>query len=160
MEQQVEVKLLNYVFRFKRLKWEEEFAIKFPKNKDQTRIYLAYALVEVSGLKIESLAEATRVISALPTAIASRVFRIYKGQLRSNRNFTTAALFKAPEPAKYKMQLDIDEEERDKIAEQAQQVLSSRFSEKEIKEATEISHQIADASKLRGAVKVPANHAE
>src|SRR5271166_4912834 len=115
----IEVKLLDYIFRFKRMPWKEEFAIKFPKKKDQTRVYLAHALVEVSGLSIKSFEEATKVIDSLPTAISMRVFRIFKGQVPPNRKFSTAALYRAPEPANYNVLTEEVQTERDELADRA-----------------------------------------
>lgn len=149
----IEVKLLNYKFRFKRQMWRDEFVIKFPKGKDQTRVYLANALVEVSGLPVKSLAEANKIIDALPTAISSRVFRIYKGQCPPNRRFSTAALFAAPEPAKYKILLEEDETERDDLAERARQAMEAKFGRKELMEAAEVDRAILKGSKMRGAIK-------
>lgn len=156
----VEVKLLNYTFRFKKLTWREEFTIKFPVGKDQKRVYLAHALVEISGSKLTSFAEATRVVDSLPTAISSRVFRIYKGQFPPNRRFATASLFKAPEPNKYNVILEKDEEDRDKLADQARIRLESQFGRKELDQAAEIDRKILGASGLRGAIKVDADHAD
>src|SRR5208337_2035019 len=102
------------------------------KGKDQTRVYLANALVEVSGLPIKSLAEAVKLIDALPHAIATRVFRIYKGQCPPNHHFSTAALFKAPEPAKYAVLVEKNEDDLDDMADRARASLEARFGRKEV----------------------------
>lgn len=156
----IEVKLLHYTFRFKRQMWRDEFNIKFPKGRDQTRVYLAHALVEVSGLPVKSIADATKIIDSLPTAISSRVFRIYKGQLPPNRRFATAALYNAPEPAKYQIFVDEEVSERDELAERAQAAMEMKFGKKELAEAAEVDRQILKASKLRGAIRVEADHAD
>jgi hypothetical protein len=153
MDELFEVKLLNYTFRFKRLTWREEFLIKFPKGKDQTRVYLSHALKEVSGLSVETIEEATRILEALPSAISSRVFRIYKGQIQPNQRFETAALYKAPEPNKFRVLLQDDETEKDELAERARIRLEQQFGHREVAAATAVDLQILKASKLRGAIK-------
>ncbi len=123
-------------------------------------MYLAHALVEVSSLPIKSLAEATKVTDSLPTAISSRVFRIYRGQTPSNRRFATADLFKAPESAKYNFLVEDDETQRDELAERAQLALEVKFGKKAVAQAADVDRQIVKASKLRGAIKVEADHAD
>ena len=131
--------------------WHEEFRIEFPKG-DQTRLYLAHALVEISGLKVD-LKEAKRVMNALPLAIARRIFRIYKGQLAANRSFVTANLYRAPEPAKYMMKLEEDEVQEDDMVQKAQDRLRQQFSKEELNDAAEVDRMILNASKMKGAVK-------
>ncbi len=77
--EQVEVKLLKYTFQFKRLRWREEFAIKFPPKASPQRIILAHALLEVSGIKPKTSDEAIKVMDAIPMAIVERVFSIWRG---------------------------------------------------------------------------------
>jgi hypothetical protein len=154
MEELVEVDLLNYRFMFRKLLWREEFLIPFPKGKDQMRIYLAHALKEVSGLPVTSLAEATRIMESLPTAISSRVFRIYKGQARANRKFEAVGLYKAPEPNKFRVLIEEEEDKTDQLAEAARLRLEAQFGHRELAEAASVDKQILKASKMRGAIKV------
>lgn len=149
----IEVKLLDYTFRFRRMLWREEFNIKFPKGKDSMRVYLAHALVEVSGLSVTP-EEAVRIIESLPSAISSRVFRIYKGQLPAHRRFGTASLFKAPTPVTFQTLINQDEDHRDDILDKAQAALVATFGRKAVDEAGAVDRQILKASKLRGATKV------
>ncbi len=75
----VDVRLLRFDFRFRRMPWRMEMAIKLDKDKDPLRTILAHALVGVSGLKPESLEKAHKVIEAIPEAIAERVWKVYRG---------------------------------------------------------------------------------
>ena len=154
----VDVKLANYQYRFKRLRWREEFAIVFPPNKDPYRVVLANALVEVSGLKIKSLEEAFKVLDAVPSAIVERIFKIYKGSLPASRRFVTAGLYKAPLPSQYIRHQVESEEEVGKQADKVVQQMESKFGKKELDEAREIDRQILTGAKkqdggYRGAVK-------
>lgn len=147
-----EVKILNYVFRFRRLYWKDEFAIKF-QNRDPYRTLLSHALLEVSGLPVTSAEEAEKVVAALPYAIMERVFRVWKGSFPPSRRFVTGGLYKAPDPIQYQAQVDAEETKRDKVTDSVVQRLQSQFGEQEVAEAKELSDQILKASNMRGAIK-------
>jgi hypothetical protein len=156
----VEVKLLNYKFRFKRLRWREEFSIKFEPKQDPYRVILAYALETISGLPAGSVAEAYRVFEAMPSAIVSRVYKIYKGSLTSPRRFVTAGLYKAPEPSVYVNRVVEDEAKQETEVDKVAQRMESTFGKKELDEAREIDQKIIQASGYRGAVRKDPNAAD
>jgi hypothetical protein len=160
----IEVVLLNFRFKFRRLFWKEEFGLqsKQPKDRDSRRVVLAAALVEVSGLKIKNFDEAWRLLSpeVLPTPIMHRVFLIYKGKQPETRLFATQNLYKAPEPSAYGQRLDDEVAATDKKADVVIQRMEQQFDKKELNEAAEIDRQIlagaADSknpNKYRGAVR-------
>jgi hypothetical protein len=149
----IEVKLLKYVFRFKSLNWRDEFTLKFDPKKDRMRTILANALVEVSGLKINTVEDAWKVIAPLPDPIVSRVFVIYKGSLPEPRVFTTLGLYKAPEPSHFVRRIEKAEEEREQVMDRVEQEMASKFGRKEIEEALAVEREMAKNSKLRGATK-------
>src|SRR5208282_5613423 len=97
----VEVRLLRYKFRFRNLTWREELHLTIPPGKNPTRIVLAHALEDVSGLPVKSVEEAAKVFAAMPIPVVSRVYRIYKGLLPASRRFETAGLYRAPDPSVY-----------------------------------------------------------
>jgi hypothetical protein len=146
----IEVNLLSYKFSFRKLCWREEFALKFDKRRDPRRIILAAALVTVSGLEVPSFGEAYRVIETLPVPILSRVFIIYKGSLSSPKKFSTANLYRAPEPSKYA--------ERVKKEEQQQEAwLDTRFPKEEHEQMVALDQQILNASKFKGVIRKEQN---
>lgn len=81
------IPLLNYKVRFRRLSWREEFALKPGKKQDPVLHFLAHAMVEVSGMEpIKDPAAALKLLQALPPAIRSRVWLIYRGGMPESRH--------------------------------------------------------------------------
>ncbi len=108
-----EIPLLHCKVRFRRLSWREEFAPKPDKNEDPTLNFLAHAMVEVSGMEpIKDAAAALQLLKALPPAIRSRVWLIYRGDMPENRRFITKGLYQTPEPAAFNQRVKFEEEER------------------------------------------------
>ena len=92
----VEIKILQYTFRFRQLSWREETAIKFDKDVDRARLVLAHALVEVSGLKVNTVAEAEKVLGVIPKTVITRMITLWRGSYPVPRRFGTTGLYKAP----------------------------------------------------------------
>lgn len=138
----VEVKLLKYAFRFRKLAWREEFAIKFEPKESKLRTVLAHALVEVSGFPINTVDDAKRVLTPIPSSIIDRVFIIYKGSLRSARSFSTMGLYRAPEPKKFTKKVKEVERERDKIMDKVEGEIERKFGRQAIMEAREVENQM------------------
>jgi hypothetical protein len=160
-QEQVEVKLLQYTFRFKRMRWREEFAIKLTPNKNPQRILLAHALLEVSGLKPASVDEALQVMEAVPMAIVERVFRIWKGSFPASRKFTTSRLYKAPEPAAHQKRLAMEGSAEDAAHDQSMRQFERQFGAKELAETRETEQKILQAARrkeggYRGAIPATA----
>jgi hypothetical protein len=149
----VEVKLLKYTYHFKPLTWREEFTMKFDPKKDRLRTELAYALVEVSGLKITSLEDAWKVISPIPDPIINRVYMIYKGGLPEPRVFTTLGLYKAPEPSRFIKRIEQADVEREQVMDRVEQEMERKFGRKELEETLAVEREMAKNSKLRGVTK-------
>lgn len=158
----IEVILQNYRFKFRRLFWEEEFALKL-EGRDPRRVVLASAMVEVSGLKIKDFDEAWKLVSpeTLPTPILIRVFLIYKGKQPENRIFSTHNLYRAPEPLPYERRVEEGQENLEKGVDSVMKRLEEQFSREELAEASEVDKQIMAGSKaviggehrFRGAAK-------
>lgn len=151
----VDVQLLKYKFKFRKLTWREESALKIPAKVHPYRVVLATALVEVSGLSIGSPEEAMKVVGRLPLPVLNRVFMIYKGKLPEDRRFETVNLYKAPEPANYVQRVMEDEEAMEPTVDEAVRRMETQFTRRELAEAAEVDRKIVQGSKLRGAVKVP-----
>lgn len=150
----VEVRLLRYKFRFRNLTWREELHLTIPPGKNPTRIVLAHALEDVSGLPVKSVEEAAKVFAAMPIPVVSRVYRIYKGLLPASRRFETAGLYRAPDPSVYVKRVAEDDDVVDQASDRVMQRMEQNFSKQELAEAADIDRQILKASKLRGAVKI------
>lgn len=150
----VDVTLLQYKFRFRKLTWREELAIKIPAGKNQVRPILIAALVEVSGIPVTTPESAAKIIAALPIPVASRVFRIYKGSLPASRTFETVGLYRAPEPSSYIKRIAESDEVVEEATDRVMQRMEQQFGKKELQEAAEIDRQILAGSQKRGAVRL------
>lgn len=146
----VEVKLLNFKFRFHDMRWRKEFGIKYEANKDRLRTILSHALEEVSGLPINSTEQAMRIFEALPSAIVYRIFLIYKGSLPEPRLFKTVGLYQAPEPNRFVKKIQEAEQEREHIMDRVEQEMEAKFGKQELREAREQELQMLRNSKGRG----------
>ena len=145
--EQVEVKLLNYIFKFRRLTWREEFAITFPKGGNPQRVILAAALAEVSGLVPKNFEEALKVFDVVPNAIITRVFKIWKGSFPPSRRFTVSKLYRAPEPTLYNRVVDSDEIKEDQSHSRAIAAMEAKFGAKEIAETRALEKQILNSAR-------------
>lgn len=150
----VEVKLLHYKFRFRKLSWREEFHLQISPGKNPTRVILSHALENVSGLPVRSVTEAAKIFAVMPLPVVSRVYRIYKGLLPSSKRFETAGLYRAPESADFIKKVEVDEEAVEPIVDETMRRMESQFSRQELEEAAEVDRQIIRGSNLRGAVKL------
>jgi hypothetical protein len=149
----VEVKILQYTFRFRQLTWREETSFKFPKEDDRLRTILSYALAEVSGLKVQTQPDAMKVLKALPASVIQRVFILYKGSFPIPRRFATMGLYKAPEPGKMIQRIQEVEEHRDQILDKVERELGSKFDKQDLRDSLEAERIMLRNSKMRGATK-------
>lgn len=145
----VEVKLLSYKFQFRRIRWREQAAIHFDKKKDPQRVLLAHALLEVSGIKPKDSAEAVRVMDAIPAAIVTRVFKLWRGSFPPARRFTTSRLYRAPEPSQYSTHIRIDEQEEDFEHDRVVSSMESKFGLQEVAETRDLNQKILSAARRR-----------
>jgi hypothetical protein len=139
----VEIPLNSFRYRFRQLTWPEEFEIKFPAGEDQRKILLAHALVDISGLPITSVADATRVLSQIPPAIFWRIWIVYRGNSPADRYFTSKGLYNAPDQKTYNKRLLETEQRVEVTADDAIQQM-------ELREAREIESQIFAQAKAQG----------
>lgn len=149
----VEVKLLKYAFRFRKLSWREEFNIKFEQKENRLRTVLAYALAEVSGLPINTLEDAKRVLAPVPSSIIERMFIIYKGSLDTPRLFSTMGLYRPPEPSKLAKEFAHVEKEREQVMDRVEKEMEAKFGRQELEETRAIEREMLKKSKGRGLTK-------
>lgn len=123
----IEIPINSYRYHFRRLTWQEEARLKFPKGEDQRRILLAAALVDISGLPVtpEQALEALRL---MPEAIIWRIFVFYGGKLPQNEYYYSAPIFSAPTPTSYFDRIRNEEHENDTAADAAASQLQHRIS--------------------------------
>jgi hypothetical protein len=93
----IEIPLHSFRYRFRSLTWQEEFRIPFSVTEDQRKTLLSHALVDISGLKISSVAEARMVLDQIPPALFWRIWVVYRGSLPEDRYYTTKGLYDAPD---------------------------------------------------------------
>lgn len=149
----VEIKLLKYKFRFRQLTWREEIGIKIEPHKNRLRSLLSHALVEVSGLKIDTAESAIKVLDAIPASVIQRVFILWRDAAPAPRLFSTVGLYKAPAPNQFVKEFEKVEEQREHIMDMVEQEMEKKFGRKELEEARQIERQMAINSKMRGATK-------
>lgn len=150
----VEVNVLKYKFRFRPIYWREEASIKPEERVDRRRQLLAHALVSVSGFPINTVEDATKVFSSVPSTVISRIFVIYRGTLPKDRLFHTMGLYKAPEPLRFARQ--IEQAERDREEETFQKVenlMEQKYGREEMEAARELEAAIRKGSGMRGATR-------
>jgi len=151
----IEVKLLNYIFQFRRLSWREEFALKFGKE-DPRKVTLATALDNVSGTKT-NFEDAMRILSSIPPAVLERAYIIYRYKLPKARIFSTRHLYKAPEPLTVVRRVEEEEAQLEETVDTLHRRMESTFGKQELKEQRELEQVILKRSEHRGAVKKDPN---
>ena len=145
----VKVKLLSYEFAFKRLSWREEASL--PRGSDPVRTALAHALEGVSGLSPSSPEEARRVIDAIPEAIATRVWRVYRGTQPPARRFSTSGLYQAPAPSAYSRRIQGEDEGIEDLHDRTVRGMEARFGRQGMAEEAEISRKVLEGARKGGA---------
>jgi hypothetical protein len=136
----IEVKLLKYVFQFRRLSWREEFALKFGKE-DPRKVTLAAALDNVSGTKT-TFEDAMRIFGTIPPAVMQRAYIIYRYKLPKARIFSTRHLYKAPEPLVVMRRVEEEETQQDQAADALHRQMENTFGREELKEQQNLEREI------------------
>jgi len=152
----IEVKLLHYIFQFRRLSWREEFILKFGRE-DPRKVILSTALDNISGLKISTVDEAMRIFCTIPEAVLRRIYIIYRYKLPKTRIFSTRDLYKAPEPSVYVGKIQQFEDQREEALDVLHSQMESTFGRKELREQRELESEILKKSEKRGAVRKETN---
>ena len=127
--------------------------MSLPKEGDRRRVTLSCALVEVSGKPL-SKEESQKVISALPIPIMERVYIIYIGSLDKRRLVTATSLWSAPTAADHNRALVEEEKQKNKLADEAEKQMESRFGKQAIEEEKALGREILKKSGYKGAIKM------
>lgn len=146
----VEVRLLSYRFAFKRLSWREEMGADPGKGADPIRTVLARALASVSGLVPGSPEEARKVVDAIPEAIATRVWKVYRGSFPPARRFSAADLYMAPEPTALMARREEDEAAEEDLHARTIREMETRFGKEEVAAEAELSRKVLAAARRKG----------
>jgi hypothetical protein len=154
----IDVTLLRYKFRFRRLSWREELAMRRDrdKKKDPVRQFLSQALHDVSGLIPPSLEKSEEVVSSIPEAIVARVWKVYRGSLPPSRMFTTTELYQAPEPSVRQYHIAEEDMLEDSLHDRAIREMESRYGKQEVAEEADLSRRVLEAARRGGSKFAPA----
>jgi hypothetical protein len=147
----VEIPLNSFVYRFRRLAWQQEMQIPLTDQEDQRKTLLSHALTDISGLRVNSVEEARKVLDQIPPALFWRIWILYRGNLPEDRYYTSKGLFDAPDLKTYNKRVFDDERQADSTADAAtrrmeQQGLSGQME----REAIDIQNRIVADAKKRG----------
>jgi len=159
--QLIEIPILNFKYHFRPLSWFDEFNITFPKGKNQRRILLAHALADVSDIPVENLDAALKVLDPIPTPLISRMFVVYRGNLRQSVKYAAAPLYKAPEPSAYAKRVREEGGDQEASMDRVHNQLETMYGPKEVAEARALEQAIVERSKdpktgvPRGAIVKP-----
>jgi hypothetical protein len=136
----VEVRLHSFLYRFRRLTWRQEAAVRPAEGEDYRDAVLAAALHDISGLLVNSLTDARAVVRKIPKTIRTRLWVVYRGNLDPDRYFTTRGLFEAPDHTAYNKRLV---EAGDADVDPAEAELTRRFGPAEVREARQMEQVMA-----------------
>jgi hypothetical protein len=111
---------------------------------------LTHALVEVSGLKVSSVAEAEKVLRPIPKTIIQRMIIMWRGSYPVPRRFGTTGLYKAPGTGVVAARLKQVEEAREEVMDKVEAEMRQKFGNQEINETLEAERLMLKNSKMRG----------
>jgi len=148
----IEIKILSYTFKFKRLTWEDYMSLA-KDQEDFRRSILIKALVEVSG-KIMAPSESTSVIDTLPKSMKEKVYKIFIGSQDERRKFSAPLLWEAPSAIDHLNSLGKEEEQRDKVIDGIEEQLEKKFGKEALEEERQLNQQILKKSGYKGAIKL------
>lgn len=153
----IEVEYRGYKFRFRRMNWQQEFAIHYTVSRDPFRTYLSAALAEIVEpegrvRQVVSSDAAYKVFAALPRAIVERIHKVYKGSIPLQRRWVTAGLYKAPEHSQWMRNVAKSEGQREELHDRVESAMEAKYGKQEVAEQRELERQILANSNLRGAI--------
>lgn len=143
----VEVKLLSYTFKFKRLTWVDYFGLS--SVEDFRKKVLTVALTEVSG-KLLTPDEATTLISSLPPVIIEKVYTIFLGSLDDRRKFSSIDLPQGPDTKDFTHYLQEEGTKKGKIMDEVERQIEMKFGREALEEEKALSNQLLKNSGHKG----------
>jgi hypothetical protein len=145
----VEIPLNRYRYNFRQLKWPEETRLKFLPGEDQRKVILAAALVDISGLPIAG-SDSRKVINAIPESVLWRIWVLYRGNLPSDRYFSSGGLYQAPDQNTHAEQNRLHEEQTEDVADRAFSEVERQFGVEGVEEARNITHRMFETARREG----------
>lgn len=154
VREEVEMTVLNHVFRFRRLKWQDMASVNtwiLEHTMAERLAVTSHALFNVSGRDITP-AEAVKILVALPRAAQETVFKFYRGSLDPHRMFDTVPLYAAPDAVTYSRRILEEEAETDKQVDELEEFLTAKFGRREVEEELEMGRRIVEGTGYAGAM--------
>lgn len=150
----VYITLLDFKLGFRKLTYQEEFALSYTAEGDQTLVYLAAALDEVclpgrAAYRPDRDA-ATLLIARLPTPVRRKVWVEYRAGVPANRFFSTNHLYLAPSVDDHYLKVWAESIERDDAHDPAVGALGRKSGQMEVNEQMAVQQAIFEDAKRRG----------
>ena len=152
----LELPVMSHVLRFKRLRWKDMPPVNkwMEEHKMVDKLAVtAHALFNISGRDVTP-DEALKVLIALPKAAQHTIFKFYKGSLDPHRMVEMLPLWKAPDAATYRRDLDEEEAETEGTMDAVEEALVQKFGAKAIQEEKALAHQIVTNTGYAGAMRL------
>ena len=154
VKNEIEVQVLNHVFKFRRLRWQDMSKVNdwINTHKMQERLAVpACGLFEVSGRTVTP-DEALKILSTIPRPALDTLYKFYRGSMDPHRMFHSTPLYSAPDALDYSRDLAEEEEESDKAVDELEDYLTQKFGHKEVQEELEMGRRIVAGTGLAGAI--------
>ena len=152
----LEMRVLNHVFHFRRLKWKDMPVVNdwIEKHKMVDRLAItAHALCNISGKDVTP-EEALKVLTSIPRGALETVYKFYKGSLDPHRMFEVLPWWKAPDAASYHRDLEKEENETDEQMDEVEELLTQKFGRKAVEEEKALAQKIVAGTGYAGAMRV------
>jgi hypothetical protein len=154
----VTIPLNNFDYVFKKLTFEEEFALTAAPGIAGARVILTAALVTAGDLAIPK-EDAPKIVAALSNPVINRVWLMYKVGLPEDRFFTTRGLYRAPQPNVVARHHQDEEDSQEAPTDRALAAMEQRFGIQQTNAVREQERMLLEDAKRRG-VLVPASEKE
>ena len=155
----LEMKVLNHVFHFRRLRWGDMPAVSewVEKYKMVDRLAItAHALHNISGKDVTP-EEALKVLTSIPRGALETVYKFYKGSLDPHRMFEVLPWWKAPDAATYVRDLEDEEGQTDGQMDEVEELLTQKFGKQAVDEEKALAHKIVANTGYAGAMRIEEN---
>ena len=152
----LEMKVLNHVFHFRRLRWTEMPSVNnwIEKHKMADRLAItAHALYNISGKDVTP-DEALKVLTSIPRGVLETVYKFYNGNLDPHRMFEVLPWWKAPDAASYNRELAREDEGVDEQMDEVEELLTQKFGRQAVEEEKALAHKIVAGTGYKGAMKI------
>ena len=155
----LEMKVLNHVFHFRRLRWGDMSTVSewIEKYKMADRLAItAHALHNISGKDVTP-EEALKVLTSIPRGALETVYKFYKGSLDPHRMFEVLPWWKAPDAADYRQGLAEEENKTDEKMDEVEELLTQKFGRQAVEDEKALAQKIVAGTGYAGAMKIEEN---